>query len=115
MTWMIDWLSNATTPSGEHIVVDYTEVRCHNGTGSWEQQPIYQLSATEMDCYFENNTTTVNNNNDAEMIYLILLVIPAFFILLLAIFCCNNVTFNMIVSQTSEHKQRINKYIEEER
>ena len=107
MTWMIDWLSHATTPSGEHVVVDYTEVRCQNGTGSWEHQPIYQLSATEMDCYHENITDTVSDNNDAEMVYLILLVIPIFLILLLAIFCC--------VNPTPRYKQSFNKYIKEER
>ena len=115
MTWMIDWLSNATTPSGEHVVADYTEVTCHNATGSWGHQPIYQLSATEMACYHENTTDTVSNSNDAERVYFILLVIPIFLFLLLAIFCCKDVTFNMIVSTTPGYKQSLNKCIEEER
>ena len=31
MTWMIGWLANFTTSSGDHVVVDYYDVKCHDG------------------------------------------------------------------------------------
>ena len=49
MTWMIRWLENFTTPSGEKIVVDYREVTCHSG--SMKGRAIYTLNEIDMGCY----------------------------------------------------------------
>ena len=49
MTWMISWLTNFTTSSGEHVIVDYYDVKCHEGmmVGS----PVYALDKVAMACY----------------------------------------------------------------
>ena len=45
MTWMID---NTKTPSGEHVVVDFKDVECHNDL--MEGKPIYKLQSVNMGC-----------------------------------------------------------------
>ncbi len=49
MLWMVDWLANATTPSGGHIVEDYKEVTCYSG--QMIGIPVYKLKAVDMECY----------------------------------------------------------------
>ena len=49
MAWTIKWLNKFTNLMGDHIIVDYKNVKCHNApvTG----RTIYQLTAVEMDCF----------------------------------------------------------------
>ncbi len=49
MLWMIEWLANATSPSGSHLVSDYQDVTC--GSGYWAGTKIYQLDKVKMGCY----------------------------------------------------------------
>ncbi len=49
MLWMVDWLGNATTPFGEPVVEDYTEVTCYSG--QMIGTAIYKLKAVDMGCY----------------------------------------------------------------
>ena len=49
MTWMIGWINNFTTSSGEHTVVDYQDVKCHSGM--MIGTPIYKLKEVEMGCF----------------------------------------------------------------
>ena len=49
MTWMIDWLNNFTTTSGDHVIVDYKEVFCHSGLNV--SDPIYKLDEVIMGCF----------------------------------------------------------------
>ena len=48
MTWMIDWINNRTT-TGERLVADYAQIKCHSGEIS--RRPIYQLNKLDMGCY----------------------------------------------------------------
>ena len=49
MTWMIGWLYNSTTLSGEHVIVDYQDVKC--SSGKMKGLPIYVLTEVLMGCY----------------------------------------------------------------
>ena len=49
MTWMIGWLNNFTTITGEHIVVDYKHLKCHSGMMVGKK--IYQLDKVAMGCF----------------------------------------------------------------
>ena len=49
MTWMIGWLKNFTTPSGERVVVDFREITCDRG--SMMGRPVYTLNEIDMGCY----------------------------------------------------------------
>ena len=49
MTWMIEFLNNKTTSSGNQVVVDYREVKCYNG--KMKGLPIYVLNQVIMGCY----------------------------------------------------------------
>ena len=49
MTWMIQWLNNFTRPSGEHVIVDYHNVRCAGN--SMKGELIYKLKEVQMGCY----------------------------------------------------------------
>ena len=49
MTWMIGWLYNFTTASGEHVIVDYQYVKC--SSGKMKGLPIYVLTDVLMGCY----------------------------------------------------------------
>ena len=49
MTWMIKWLNNLRTSSGNHVIVDYQNVTCHSG--KMKGKPIYLLNEVEMGCY----------------------------------------------------------------
>ena len=49
ITWMIKWLNNFTTSTGDHVIVDYENVTCHSG--KMKGKPIYLSSAVEMGCY----------------------------------------------------------------
>ena len=49
MTWMIGWLNNFTTATGEHIIIDYQDVECSNG--KMKGLPIYVLTEVLMGCY----------------------------------------------------------------
>ena len=48
MTWMIGWLANFTTSSGDHVVVDYYDVKCHYGMMVGSQ--VYALDKVSMGC-----------------------------------------------------------------
>ena len=49
MAWMIPWLNNFKTRSGEPVIVDYKELRCHRGM--MVGQPIYKLDKVKMGCF----------------------------------------------------------------
>lgn len=49
MIWMIGWLNNFKTLSGEHIIQDYKYVVCHSGLNIGD--PIYKLDEVDMGCY----------------------------------------------------------------
>ena len=49
MTWMIGWLNNFTTVTGEHVIVDYENVKC--SSGKMIGLPIYVLTEVIMGCY----------------------------------------------------------------
>ena len=49
MTWMIGWLNNFTTQSGDHIIVDYKDVFCYSGLEVGT--PIYKLNEVDMGCF----------------------------------------------------------------
>ena len=49
MIWMIEWLNNFTTPSGEQIIVDYENIKCHSGM--MVGMPIYKLDKIIMGCF----------------------------------------------------------------
>ena len=49
MTWMMRWLSNFTTTSREHVIVDYQDVKCHSG--KMVGFPIYQLNEVKLQCF----------------------------------------------------------------
>ncbi len=49
MTWMIDWVGNATTPSGGRLVQDYQDVMC--GPGLQAGTPIWKLDRVKMGCF----------------------------------------------------------------
>ena len=49
MTWIIGWLNNFTTPSGEHVIEDYRTMRCH--TGMMKGKLLYLLDQVEMGCF----------------------------------------------------------------
>ena len=49
MTWMIRWLNDFQTDLGEHVVVDYKDIKCHSGTMLGE--PIHKLREVKMGCF----------------------------------------------------------------
>ena len=49
MIWMIGWLNNFTLHPGQHIIVDYQDVRCHSGL--MKGLPIFVLNEIEMGCF----------------------------------------------------------------
>ena len=49
MTWMITWLTNFTTPTGDHIIVDYKHINCYSGM--MKGTPVYKLNEVKMGCY----------------------------------------------------------------
>ena len=49
MTWMIGWLNNFTTTTGEHVIVDFQHVTCHSGLNIGE--PVYKLDEVDMGCF----------------------------------------------------------------
>ena len=49
MTWMVGWLNNFTTTSGQHVIVDYKDVLCHSGLNIGD--PIYKLDEVSMGCF----------------------------------------------------------------
>ena len=49
MLWMISYLNNYTTSTGEHIVQDYQQLTCHSGTAIGT--PIYKLNEVILGCY----------------------------------------------------------------
>ena len=49
MIWMIGWLNNFTLHSGQHVIFDYQEVKCHSG--KMAGMPIYVLNDVTMGCY----------------------------------------------------------------
>ena len=54
MTWMIGWLNNFTTPSREHIIVDYDQLKCYSG--KMIGLPIFALNKVLLGCYPSNWT-----------------------------------------------------------
>ncbi len=49
MIWMIDWIGNATAPSGGRLVQDYQDVLC--GPGLKAGTPIWKLNRVELGCF----------------------------------------------------------------
>ena len=49
MTWMMKWLNTYTTPSGQHVVVDYNKLICESGL--MKGRVISTLTAVEMGCF----------------------------------------------------------------
>ena len=49
MTWVIDWLNNFTTSSGEHVIAGYENIKCHSGM--MVGVPIAQLDKVNMGCF----------------------------------------------------------------
>ena len=49
MIWMIDWIGNATAPSGGRLVQDYQDVIC--GPGLQAGTPVYKLNRVDMGCF----------------------------------------------------------------
>ena len=49
MLWMIGFLNNYTTSTGEHIVEDYQHLACHSGAAIGT--PIYKLNEVILGCY----------------------------------------------------------------
>ena len=49
MTWMIGWLNNFTGPDGEHKIVNYDRLVCHQGI--MKGMPIYLLKVVDMGCF----------------------------------------------------------------
>ena len=49
MTWMIKWLHNFTSSTGEHVVLDYQNVTCRSG--KMIGKPIHLLNEVEMECF----------------------------------------------------------------
>ena len=55
MTWMISWLNNFKTQSGEHIIQDYQKLICHSGKA--KGLPIFTLNRVILGCYPKELTT----------------------------------------------------------
>ena len=55
ITWMKDLLNNFTTPTGEHIIVDYKDVKCK--TGMMIGKALYNLNEVDMGCFPSKWTT----------------------------------------------------------
>ena len=49
MVWMVGWLNNFTTTLGEHVIVDYQDIKCHNG--KMKGKPIYLLDEVKLGCF----------------------------------------------------------------
>ncbi len=49
MIWMIDWIGNATSPSGGRLVQDYQEVVC--GPGLQAGTPVWKLNRVQLGCF----------------------------------------------------------------
>ena len=49
MAWMINWLNNFTTAFGQHIIVDYQDIKCHSG--EMIGIPIFELKEVDLGCY----------------------------------------------------------------
>ncbi len=54
MLWLVDWLSNATTPSGKRLVWDYKDVIC--GYGQEIGTPVYKLNPIKMGCFLNHSS-----------------------------------------------------------
>ena len=54
MTWMINWINKFIPKTGERLVVDYAQVKCHSG--EMHGKPIYQLNKVDLGCYPHNWT-----------------------------------------------------------
>ncbi len=52
MTWMIDFLTNSSLPSGDNLVKDYMDVTCADSV--YYGTPVYMLNPVEMGCYPRN-------------------------------------------------------------
>ena len=59
MLWMVDWLSNLTTPSGKRLVRDYKDVICKYGQEIGT--PVYQLNPVKMGCYLNHSQKWIIN------------------------------------------------------
>ena len=58
MIWMKDLLNNFTTPTGDHIIIDYKDVKCK--TGMMIGTAIYNLNEVAMGCFPRKLTTWQN-------------------------------------------------------
>ena len=52
MTWMIDFLTNSSLPSGDNLVKDYMDVICADSV--YYGTPVYALNPVKMGCYPRN-------------------------------------------------------------
>ena len=73
MTWMIKWLNNFTTSTGDHVIVDYQNVTCHSG--KMKGKPIYLSSAVEMGCYPSEWKIGVAVGNGVSLLIIISIII----------------------------------------
>ncbi len=48
MIWMIDWIGNATAPSGGRLVQDYQDITCVSGL--WKDIPVFKLNDSVLEC-----------------------------------------------------------------
>ncbi len=51
MLWMIEWVANFTSPSGENVIQDHKKIMCANE--EMAGLPIYQLNRVSMGCFPE--------------------------------------------------------------
>ena len=49
MTWMVGWLNNFTTRTGDHVIIDYKDILCYSGLNIGD--PIYKLDEVSMGCF----------------------------------------------------------------
>ena len=49
MTWTIEWINKFTDLMGDHIIVDYKNVKCHDGQVAGK--PIFTLNPVDMKCF----------------------------------------------------------------
>ena len=77
MTWMISWLNNFTTYSGEHIIQDYQKLTCHSGKA--KGLPISTLNRVILGCYPKELTTwqkiTIGVGSGVGLILIVFLLV----------------------------------------
>ena len=46
---MTEWLNHLTISTGDHVIVDYKDLKCQSG--KMKEKPIYKLDKGQMGCY----------------------------------------------------------------